>query len=107
MNCKFITLNLGLFGILLSSCKAQKGIIPINHETDSLFIKNFRVLDSVANASPHDTIYYCCIAPINFMELSTNLDADAPGTFVGKMYFTRKNLIAWHNWYNKHRRRKK
>ncbi|OQP59846.1 hypothetical protein A4R26_20895 [Niastella populi] len=103
---RFIILSLGLLGFLFSTCQAHRGIAAENHETDSLLRYNFRILDSVANAAPHDTIYYCCIAPIYFMELNTKLQSDAPTTFVGKMYFTRNNLIAWHNWYNNHRRRK-
>jgi hypothetical protein len=104
--CKYPLVCLGLMVLLVSTCKAQKETTRIRQEQDSLFKYYFGILDSVAKANPRDTIYHCCIASTFFMELNTKIPSDAPGTIAGKMYFTKNNLIAWREWYDKHRRRK-
>src|SRR5688572_11002332 len=96
-----------LIVMLSYSCHAQTSIAktPLSNEKDSLFRHYFAILDSSANAAKEDTIYHCCIGPISFMETNTKIPSDAPGTFAGKFYFTKSNLIRWHAWYEKHRPR--
>jgi hypothetical protein len=95
--------------MVFNSCQAQTSIAKTSssNETDSLFKHYFAILDSAANANNADTIYHCCIGSISFMETNTKIPSDAPGTFAGKFYFTKNNLIKWHAWYEKYRGRKK
>ena len=97
---------IALTWLTCDNCSAQKIRAQLSPEKDSLFNYYLRILDSAAKSTPQDTIYHCCIGPISFMEVNTNVLSEAPGTFAGKFYFTRRNLIAWHKWYKKYRIKK-
>lgn len=104
---RYFIFFIGLTWLTCNSCCAQKQSEQLSPEKDSLFKYYLKILDSAAKSTPHDTIYHCCIGPISFMEMNTNILSEAPGTFAGKFYFTKRNLKAWHKWYGKHRIKKK
>jgi hypothetical protein len=68
---------------------------------DSTFRYHFNVLDSVIKANPKDSIFACCSASIKFMEEKTGIEAQADGTLLGKLEFSKIDFQRWHEWYNK------
>lgn len=69
---------------------------------DSTFEYHFHILDSVRNSNPLDSIYTCCSPTIKFMEDRTGIESATDGTFIGKIKFTKYDLIKWHEWYSDH-----
>lgn len=75
---------------------------------DTLHLKNnkanfeyhLRNLDSAAKTSISDTII-CCFNSIYFMERNTKIEGEGPATYFGKLFFTKKALMKWHQWFNK------
>jgi len=66
----------------------------------SEFNYHFRILDSAAKTALSDTIT-CCYSSIYFMETYTKINGEAFVTYFGQFYFTKKDLLKWHNWYGK------
>ena len=64
---------------------------------------HFHILDSVKNSKPLDSIFRCCSPSIKFMEDKTEIQSITSGTFIGKVEFTKYDLIRWHEWYNNHK----
>ncbi len=109
MLLKLKNINLCVFGTIIAmifcySCRTVKGINVAygqnRTKTDSEFTYYFKILDSAAAEVKNDTIVRCCIGPIAFMEEQTKIPASSPGGFAGKMYFTKKDLQRWHQWYS-------
>jgi hypothetical protein len=67
---------------------------------DSTFEYHFRILDSISNASPNDSVYECCTPTIKFMEDKTKIEASTDGTFLGRLAFSKRDLQKWHEWHD-------
>ena len=63
------------------------------------FELHFKILDSVVQQHPADTLYRCCSLSIFFMEEKTEIEASSPGDFIGRRYFTKKDWEKWYEWY--------
>jgi|SRR5215204_7121638 len=70
-----------------------------NTKTSESFEYHFRILDSVVQRHPLDTLYQCCTPSIDFMEDKTEIEPSSPDDFFGRMYFTKKDWEKWHNWH--------
>lgn len=106
--------NISLYFLLLFLCngcfrKASTGAYFSQEKrlVDSLFIENFKILDSASREIRNDTIIHCCTGQIAFMETNTKISSSSPGGFVGKMYFLTRDLRAWHEWYEEQMKIKK
>lgn len=55
------------------------------------FEHHFKILDSVVQQQPLDTLYRCCASSIDFMEEKTEIEPSSPGDFSGRSYFTKKD----------------
>lgn len=107
---KNIKFYIGVLGFIFfyASCgnatkKVNQETKPSNHYSDSDYTYHFRILDSAAAVTEYDTIVLCCRGNISFMERITKIPASSSGTFAGKLYFTKRDLQRWHEWYkNKH-----
>jgi hypothetical protein len=85
-----------------SSVKSVNKVAKSNNQvSDSDYVYHFRILDSAAAVTEYDTIVLCCRENISFMEKNTKVGASSPGTFAGKLYFTKSDLKKWHEWYKK------
>ena len=71
---------------------------------DSTFEYHFGILDSVSNSYLSDTIYPCCSPTIKFMEDKTGIESLTDGTYIGKIKFTKFDLLRWHQWYESHKK---
>ncbi len=75
----------------------------------ALFIYHFKILDSVVNSNPNDTIYGgSCFRSILFMVKNTKIEvtADVSG-IMGRTNFNRSDWVNWHEWYEKRYGKKK
>jgi hypothetical protein len=77
--------------------KKNKPIVEIEFE------RHLKILDSVVEKNPNDTIYTCCSESIDFMEKTTGIDGHADGTTLGKLFFSRNDFIKWRTWYEKNK----
>ena len=66
---------------------------------DSLIIFHYKQLESFVNAHPDQDKYYCCSGSIIFIESRSFIASSSPGTFGGKLYFTKSDFTKWTNWY--------
>lgn len=71
---------------------------------DTTFKYHFNLLDSAVKASPNDTVYNCCTQSIKFMEIKTGIESRSDGTLLGKLFFTKKELQKWQEWYDKNKK---
>ncbi len=82
--------------------KESKSVLLALHRIpDSVFTYHLKVLDSVANAHPRDTLYKCCFSSVNFIEAKTGIEANVDGDYFGAIGFTKKDLRNWQDWYDK------
>ena len=69
----------------------------------ALFVHHFKILDSIVNSNPNDTVYGgSCFRSILFMVKNTKIEvtADVSG-IMGRTKFNRSDWLQWHEWYEK------
>jgi hypothetical protein len=93
---KLLVISLCIFSV--SFIFGQK-----SKQKKSIFEKDlFKKLDSIVQANPTDTIFYCSPYLIRNVEKITKLDAtEAGASFVGKIFFTMGNYRRWDEWREK------
>lgn len=96
-----------LFIVLILLCFSNCTIFKRspNGKLGKRFSYHFNVLDSVVNANPAGEVYYNCPMQLTFMEEYTGIPSDGEGTSIGRIWFNKKNLQAWHAWYDNHFRK--
>lgn len=67
-----------------------------------LFIKNLRILDSIADNNFVDNTLSATGA-IEFLETYTGIEGSGGTSYFGKDRFSRKDLNHWKAWYRKHK----
>ena len=77
-----------------------KGSIKESHLLIDSFTYHYKRLDSMINANPYDTSK-ACIYSVQYMEKVTGIKSHPDGNFIGWMAFTKRDLIAWKEWYDK------
>ena len=73
------------------------------------FKHHFKILDSIVQQHPLDTLYKCCTSSIpqcctpsiDFMDEKTEIEPSSHANFMGRLYFTKKDWEKWHEWYDK------
>lgn len=82
------------------NCMAQQEPLPSDSaKVDSVFSNYFNVLDSYLAKTDTD-LSVRRIQIISNLERLSHIEADGDGTYVGKLVFSKKNLIDWKNWYS-------
>lgn len=66
-----------------------------------LLERHLRILDSVVNENPTDTIYRCCMQSIYFIVKATKIEVSTDGTTLGRISFSKADWLKWHAWYDK------
>jgi hypothetical protein len=102
-------INLILFlSIFNSSATAGNPLVPgaesqRSHQTkvDS-FSYHYKIVDSVLKKNPYDTSA-ALMGSIGFMERLTGIKAHPDGDYLGWHAVTRKDLLNWRKWYQKHK----
>jgi hypothetical protein len=104
-------MKLLLFGFMIISaavCAQQRQTVPTQstdaQKIDSVFAYNFSLLDSFMKNEETETGHATNQAMI-FMEKITGIKSDGIMTYVGKLTFSKENLVAWHKWYEENMNR--
>jgi len=85
-----------------SICHGQEMEMPESIKIDSMFTYYFDVLDSYVDKTDTDRSAGR-IQIISNLERLSGILADGDGTYVGKLDFSRKNLLDWKDWYSIHK----
>jgi hypothetical protein len=62
---------------------------------------HFKVLDSIAKATPSSNILLNCPESVKFMQTKTGIEATTDGNYFGRFSCTTEDLRRWHEWYDK------
>jgi len=109
-----------LLGIFIVSLSCEKQMDANNYQCSTIpksyllkqkknrseFQKHFKILDSVVKASPHDTIYCCYKASVEFMVRYTKIEVSTDANIAGRSSFSKSDLERWHAWFDKKYKRK-
>ena len=106
MKDKFVICVLIIFVFLSCKIFKEKGTVytydysNIVHK-DSLLIHHMKVLDSVVSRKRKDTVYFCCISSIDYLQKVSKIGASTDGTLIGRMSFTKGDWQKWKDWFEK------
>lgn len=83
-----------------AQCTGQSIPSTQNRPSDSAFLYNYKILDSISINSILDTSKSCKEAVL-LMEKYTSIMATKLDTYFGKILFTRNDLMKWKYWHDK------
>jgi len=88
---------------LLISCNAngQRANTSKQNILKKEFKYHFHIFDSTIARYPLDSIYPGQPYSIKFMEENTRINSESDMTLLGKIFFSKKDLQKWHEWYDK------
>jgi hypothetical protein len=106
---------INIFFAIPNASKPSAVLTQINNNKDSifiqdlkrktkkaLFVKHFKILDSVVALHPSDTIYGGgCFQSILFMVKNTKIEVSTDIGGLGRITFSKTDLLNWHDWYKK------